>query len=156
MRCTMTGLGEINDACRPVIIGGTGDLHIGQGDSVDSTEPSTTSRTRRCLPSDQVQHDAPAVPQYRGVTLQESRVLGALTDCRATSRRRWYLPYALVGVHGRRGGGLRLAGQDHRQNRDRGLQRQVSGVAPTLQPRTPPRYLGAGGSAHIRPDGRSQ
>ena len=77
----------------------TGDLHIGQGDSVDSTEPSTTSRTRRCLLSDQVQHDAPAVPQYRRVTLQESRVLDALTDCRATSRRRWYLPYALVGLH---------------------------------------------------------
>ena len=32
-----------------------------------------------------------------GFTQQESRGHGAPTDCRATSRRRWYLPYAVVG-----------------------------------------------------------
>ena len=39
MRCTMTGLREMSDACHPVIIGEIADLHIGQGDSVDSQSP---------------------------------------------------------------------------------------------------------------------
>ena len=78
----------------------TADLHIGQGDSVDSQSPQLhlghgaayrqIRSSMTLLPS--LSTDA---SHYR-----ESTALGALTDCRATSRRRWYLPYALVGRTG--------------------------------------------------------
>ena len=42
--------------------------------------------------------DAPYVPPSLRVTLRESRDLGASTGYRATSQRRWYLPYAVVGL----------------------------------------------------------
>ena len=41
--------------------------------------------------------DAPFVPPPHRITMQESRGLGALTGCPATSRRWWYLPYAEEG-----------------------------------------------------------
>ena len=42
--------------------------------------------------------DAPYVPPLHRITMQESRGLGALTSCPATSRRSWYLPYTVVGL----------------------------------------------------------
>ena len=70
---------------RLVIMAGTADPSYWAGRLGRLTEPPTTSRRWCCLPSDEVQRGAPAVPPYRRVTLQESRVLGALTGYPATS-----------------------------------------------------------------------
>ena len=41
---------------------------------------------------------APIGSPPRHITMQKSRGPGALTGCPATSRRWWYLPYAVVGL----------------------------------------------------------
>ena len=70
-------------------------MHEPRG-SGGSQSPPHTSRRRYRLRYSRSQHEAPSVAPPLHITLRESRVPGAPTGCRATSRRWWYLPYAVV------------------------------------------------------------
>ena len=62
-----------------------------------SAQDSLTVQSPAMCVSSLLSHSG--IPPSPGFTLQELRVLGASKGCRATSRRWWYLPYALVGLH---------------------------------------------------------